>query len=117
MQYNRWIAFKRFLSVKDGRQLFVLHLDQIHGLLGDVLALGSNRRHRIADIQYLIPCQHVFICDTGTKSERTGLFVTHDNDFATRQALGRRSIDGDNSGMVIGAAFHFPVQHPGKNHV
>ncbi len=61
MQHRR-AGTDRFDGIGDERQLFILHIDQIHRLFGDLIVVRGHCRDRFADVAHPVVRQqrHVF---------------------------------------------------------
>ena len=107
------------VGVGDGRELVVLDLDKLQGVLGEVAALGHHDGDRVADQPHLVGCHDGEL--DGRRPEdprrwRAGgeepldVFAGHGHDHA-RQLAGRRHVDAEDAGVGQRAAQEGGVEH------
>ena len=122
------VPFQRFLQVHHGRQWVVGHIHAIQGVFGQITAFGHHHRHRIADVANLVFGQGVlkepFQFMIGAHPYGDGprfhrLLDIPIGQHANHAFHGQRGagIDGQDSGVSVGAAHDGRVEHVGQFHV
>ncbi|MHC2731825.1 hypothetical protein ACVIEO_005402 [Rhizobium leguminosarum] len=107
------IGFEGFPRVEDCRQVLIVDLDQITGLLGNRLTLGCDRCHRLADIADLSTGEQRLVI-AAKPEQRLRAVLVDDDGMNTRQGLRAADIDVDDLGMRARTALDLCPKHPWK---
>ena len=104
---DRRVLVERVGYVEDGREVFVLHLDEVDGALGDVLIVGRDGRHPLAKVadDRVREDGHVFDATAVEVSPDVG---ARDHREHAGQALGLAGVDADDAGVRTVAVQHLP---------
>ncbi len=121
MQHRIAAGAQRGLRIDDHRQVLVLDLDQITRVLGNIAALGDDRRHRLADVPHAIHGDAVLHHRrTRELRRRTGdllrLLAGHDENH-TGERFRFRGIDALDARVCPVAAQHRRMRHPGHDNI
>ncbi len=100
------------------REDFVVHLDQIEGLLGDGVVLGGHRRHVVAD-EADLGVEHAGVVGRGLRialarrrvAGGRGIAVGEDAGDAV-ELLGSGRVDRPDAGVSVGATQDLELQRP-----
>ncbi len=111
----------RNLRIDHDRQVLVLHVDEVAGVLGDVSRLGDHRGHRLADVTHAIHgdavLHHRRACELrGRTGHLLGFLARHHQQHA-RQRTRLRHVDPLDARMRPVRAQHRGVSHVRELHV
>ncbi len=69
MEHRRFGTDAKF-RIENRRQDFIFHVDQVQGLLGDLLADGGHARDRVAHIAHTVPAEDEAVLQVQTQYSR-----------------------------------------------
>ena len=107
-----------FARIKNRRQRFVLHLDQLDGFFSCGFVLSHNGRHFIAHITHALAGQDFFIVPGRAHAVADVRHVgSRDHSKHTRQRFGCTGVDAFDQAVGNGAAQDFAVRHVGQTQI
>ena len=99
------------LGVKDPRQRFVFHFDQIDRLLGNLFADRRHASHRVAHVAHPVAAKDMAVLQI--QPDQTRKIFPGDNGFNARQSTRLAGIDALDQGMRMRAALDARIHQSG----
>src|SRR4030095_8267004 len=113
----RLIDQYRFFDRRDCVERFVLNLDQIHGIEGDVFIDSCHGRDGIADETYFVDAKSVFVLTNREDAIWNRQILTRDNSKNAGQCERFGNVDVLDQGVWQMATQHLTKQHSGQHDV
>ena len=114
---HRRICPGRLFRIKYGRQLLILHLDQLQCFLRPLNRCCGDRRHRLPHVANHISCQYRHILNPPGPRQLFRRILFGHYTTNTRYLFCRRSINAENFGMGVGAPQHLGMKHAGQLYI
>ncbi len=117
------VVLERGEGVDHRRQLFVLDVDELEGVLGEVAVVGDHDRDALAGVAHLVDRQGTpdvglrVRAEVGQRVEQLRRPGPGDDGVHPGSAFGLGGVDRGDAGVGHGAAEHRGLEHPGQRHV
>ena len=98
------------LGIRDHRQRFVVHLDQLHGGLGDLPRPRGDYRQPISQVTHLVPREDRLVLHHDADDLLAGNILRREHRLDPLQRLGRRCVNPEDSGVRVGGAEDFAIE-------
>ncbi len=113
---DRCIVLKCVERLKHRRQFLIFDLDQVEGLLRDILVVSRDGCHALAKKAHPIVGQDGHILDPPAPQPSAHVSASDDRVYA-RDLLRRRGVDADDAGVGIGAMQGLAPEGAGKGNI